>query len=218
MSRTPLTPEQIAEDLRLHDLWCRDEPGGKRIDWSGAYLAGANLAGANMDGANLAGAYLVRANLAGANMDGARGFLPFVCVGPIGSRHGYTTISLTKDEIRCGCFTGTLEAFEKQVQRTHKDNPLHLAEYTAVAAMARAIREAQPPREATPEPPAPFTEGQTVQLTEAGRKHWPWAPTGSGEVCRCRGGWTRVKFDTRYLSIPDAFVELAEAAVEGASA
>ena len=84
--------------------------------------------------------------------------------------------------------------------------------------MARAIREAQPPREATPEQPAPFAEGQTVQLTEVGRKHWPWAPTSAGEVCWCRGGWTRVEFDTCYLSIPDAFVELAEAAVEGASA
>jgi hypothetical protein len=46
-----------------------------------------------------------------------------------------------------------------------------------------------------------------VQLFEDGRKMWPWAPTGHGEVRWCRGGWTRIEFDDCFLSFPDGYVE-----------
>ena len=38
-----LSKEQITEDQRLHNMWLRNEPGGKCIDWSGADLTGADL-------------------------------------------------------------------------------------------------------------------------------------------------------------------------------
>ena len=125
------TPEELTEILRLHHLWLQDEEGGVRANLVRANLAGANLAGANLDGANLDG----------VNLDGARGFRPFICIGPIGSRRGYTTIYLTEDRVCCGCFDGTLEEFEAEVKDTHAKNPLYLAEYTALIAMARNLRE-----------------------------------------------------------------------------
>ena len=66
-----LSKEQIVEDQRLHDMWCRNEPGGKRIDWSGADLTGADLIRANLIKANLVGANLNNANLYGANLTDA---------------------------------------------------------------------------------------------------------------------------------------------------
>ena len=138
-----LSKEQIVEDQRLHDMWCRNEPGGKRIDWSGADLTGVDLGNANLDNANLRGADLTNANLTDAYLTNTINFSPFVCIGPIGSRLGYTTISLVKDEVVCGCFVGTLKEFEQRVKETHNENPLHLAEYTAVIALAHTLRNAQ---------------------------------------------------------------------------
>jgi hypothetical protein len=42
----------------------------------------------------------------------------------IGSRNGHTTYYWTKDheQIVCGCFIGTLEDFEKAVEKTHGNN------------------------------------------------------------------------------------------------
>ena len=183
-----------------------------------ANLAGANLAGANLDGAYLAGANLVRANLdgaylAGANLDGAclagaRGFEPFVCIGPIGSRKAYTTVYLYQDKVACGCFTGTLAQFEAKVQKTHAETPLHLAEYLGLVAYAKALREAQPERPAQePEPPAPFQGGDRVRLSTEGKEKWPWFKGDQGEVATCAGGWTRIEFNDCYTSFPNEFVE-----------
>ena len=58
-----LSKEQISEDRHLHDLWLRNEPGGKRINWSHSDLTGADLAGANLNDA-----YLNRANLNGTDL------------------------------------------------------------------------------------------------------------------------------------------------------
>jgi len=179
---------------------------------AGAYLDGANLDGANLDGANLAGANLAGAYLDGAYLDGVRGLQPFICIGPIGSRRGTTTAYLIENKIRCGCFTGTLEAFEAKVRRTHADNPLHLAEYLALVAMVKAIRAAQPEAAAiAPEIP-PFIQGARVQLSEAGRQAWPWAPEGEATVLACSGGWTHLDYPERYLSAPDRFLELVAVA------
>ena len=235
------TPEELAEVLRLHNLWLEDEEGGVRAYLAGAYLAGANLgrayldhaylAGANLGrayldhayldhanlaGANLAdacldGANLVRANIASAYMGGAKGFKPFVCVNPIRSKLSTTTVFLTEDKIQCGCFDGTLEAFEAKVRKTHADNPLHLAEYLGLVEYVKVLRAAQPDKgEATIEAPAPFQQGQTVKLTDAAREVWPWAPTESGTVMVCADGWTRIDFPDRYLSAPDSFLEVVE--------
>ena len=224
------TPEEIAEVLRLSKLYFdTDGEDGAIADFSGADLRGANLGDANLRGANLGGANLGGANLRGANLrganlrdanlrdanlgdanlDGAKGFEPFVCVGPIGSRLGTTTVSLTEDKIQCGCFNGPLEAFEAKVRKTHADNPLHLAEYLGLVEYVKALRAAQPKGEATPEAPAPFRQGQTVKLTDAAREVWPWAPTESGTVMVCADAWTPIDFPGRYLSAPDSFLEVA---------
>ena len=108
----------------------------------GAYLGDANLGDANLRGANLGGAYLGDANLRGANLGGAYlgdewGKLERVSdvliVGPIGSRNGYTTIYHTDKGVfvSCGCFRGTLDEFDKKVEKTHGDNN-HARDYKAL--------------------------------------------------------------------------------------
>ena len=45
-----------------------------------------------------------------------------LCVGPIGSRSGFTTFSRAKDNkicVSCGCFTGDIDKFEAAVKATH---------------------------------------------------------------------------------------------------
>ena len=182
------TPDELAEVLHLHQLWLRDKEGGVR----------ANLVRANLYGANLYG----------ANLDGAKGFQPFLCIGPIGSRNGYTTAYLREDKVRCGCFTGTLQAFEGQVRRTHANNPVHLAGYLALVEMVKVARAALPPAPAEEEKaPAPFAQRDQVQLTEDARKVWPWAPEVPGKVMNCADGWTHIDYPTCYLSVPDSFLE-----------
>lgn len=48
-----------------------------------------------------------------------------IVVGPIGSRYDFTTFykkSSVETLVNCGCFMGTIEEFEKQVEKTHGDN------------------------------------------------------------------------------------------------
>ena len=66
-----MTPETIAETLRLHALWLKQDAAGVRCILSDANLRGANLRSANLSGANLSGAYLSGANLSGADLSGA---------------------------------------------------------------------------------------------------------------------------------------------------
>ena len=96
---------------------------------SRADLSGANLSGANLYGANLSGQHLI--SFAG-----------------IGSARRSTTYWVEADEVRCGCFTGTLEEFAEQVEETHEDNPKHLAEYQAGIAFLKACVAAIPAEEA----------------------------------------------------------------------
>ncbi len=58
----------LKETLRLHQMWLRDEEGGKRADLRGANLRGADLRDANLEGADLEGADLRDANLRGADL------------------------------------------------------------------------------------------------------------------------------------------------------
>lgn len=75
-----MTPEKLAEIIRLHLKWLRNEEGGvcarmQRADFRGTDLSGALLRGADLSGAlfsdvNLAGADFSGANLSGAGLRG----------------------------------------------------------------------------------------------------------------------------------------------------
>ena len=69
MASDPLSPEQIAEALRLDKLYRHHKAGGKRLNWPGANLRGADLRFANLSGANLRFANLSGANLRSADLD-----------------------------------------------------------------------------------------------------------------------------------------------------
>jgi uncharacterized protein YjbI with pentapeptide repeats len=121
-----------------------------------ANLASANLAGANLAGAYLAGAYLAGANLAGANLAGAylaggeilKGERPILQIGPIGSRCAYFAAFLTDKglRLRAGCFFGSREEFEKQLDETHEEND-HAKEYKAALALIDCHAEVWTPKE-----------------------------------------------------------------------
>lgn len=56
----------------------------------------------------------------------------YIVLGPLGSRSGDTTFYVDKDRnilVTCGCFNGTIEAFEKRVKETHGDSNLYGREY-----------------------------------------------------------------------------------------
>ena len=101
-----------------------------RADLSRADLSGANLFRADLSRANLFGANLSRADLSGANLfvadlSGAKGLKDILQIGQIGSRKSYLLALKLDDgkiEIKTGCFSGTIEEFEKQVKENHKDN------------------------------------------------------------------------------------------------
>ena len=104
---------------------------GANLD--GANLDGANLYGANLYGANLGGATLSRATLYGANLGGAT--LPdnfhILQFGPVGSRKSYTIATVYPDgtqEVRTGCFRGSLDEFITAVQGKAEGDPFR-AEY-----------------------------------------------------------------------------------------
>ena len=63
----------------------------------------------------------------------------WMIVGPIGSRDGITTIFREKKNkiaVSCGCFLGSLDEFEKQVDETHGNNA-HGKAYRAMIEMAK---------------------------------------------------------------------------------
>jgi uncharacterized protein YjbI with pentapeptide repeats len=107
-----------------------------RANLSGANLSGANLSGADLSGANLYGANLSGANLYGANLSRAKGLKDILQIGPIGSRKSYLMALKFDDEkieIKTGCFSGTIEEFEKQVKKEHGKNEHGKAYQLAVA-------------------------------------------------------------------------------------
>ena len=63
-----ITPDELKECLRKHQLWAYGEDGGERADLRGADLSCANLRGADLGCANLRGADLGCANLGDANL------------------------------------------------------------------------------------------------------------------------------------------------------
>jgi hypothetical protein len=72
----------------------------------------------------------------------------YYIVGGIGSAKRLTVYCYEDDEVKCGCFCGTLAQFESQVEEFHKDNPHHREEYlTAIEAIRcwRSARQMYPP-------------------------------------------------------------------------
>jgi carbonic anhydrase/acetyltransferase-like protein (isoleucine patch superfamily) len=63
----------------------------------------------------------------------------YLCVGPIGSRDGYTTIHLLTQMVSCGGFRGTLKEFTKQVKRVHQNNPFYLYSYLGLINMVNLM-------------------------------------------------------------------------------
>ena len=59
----------------------------------------------------------------------------------IGSRQGCTYFFKTLSQIyvRCGCFFGTIERFEAQVNETHKDNEKYRKEYLEAIKYIKAV-------------------------------------------------------------------------------
>jgi hypothetical protein len=107
----------------------------------GANFQSANLRSANLRGAELRGANLEGANLWNTNLEGADLDKKYVSVTRIGSRKGMTTYCFEDDRIWCGCFIGTLEEFTAQIEETHKDNPVYLAEYREVIAYLDSLKK-----------------------------------------------------------------------------
>ena len=79
--------------------------------------------------ADLRSAYLRSADLSYVNLSYAKTDKRYIQISCIGSEKRMTTYCFENDKIWCGCFTGTLKDFEKQVQKTHKHNENHLKEY-----------------------------------------------------------------------------------------
>lgn len=60
-------------------------------------------------------------------------------ISNIGSRADTTTFFRTKDKnifVKCGCFTGDIDEFEKKVMKTHRDNRF-AQEYCLAIALAK---------------------------------------------------------------------------------
>jgi hypothetical protein len=66
----------------------------------------------------------------------------WMIVGPIGSRNSHTTITKSKDGdlVFCGCFSGSIDEFLAQVEKTHGDNA-HARAYKAMIEMWKARQE-----------------------------------------------------------------------------
>jgi hypothetical protein len=74
-----------------------------------------------------------------------KGTRDWLCVGPIGSRNGFTTFFRSADggvEVRCGCRLAPLDEFERAVENDHGEDA-HGVEYRAAIALAKARFEAQ---------------------------------------------------------------------------
>ena len=118
-----MTPETIAETLRLHALWLKQDAAGVRCILSDANLRGANLRSANLSGANLSGAYLSGANLSGADLSGANlsGTTSYRCGGWDSRGYHFRAVLFASGvRITAGCRDFTLS--EARAHWTAKNN------------------------------------------------------------------------------------------------
>ena len=94
-----------------------------------ADLRSADLRSADLRSADLRYADLRYANLSSADLRYAKSDKRYIQISCIGSAKRMTTYCFEDNKIWCGCFIGTLEEFEMQVQETHQNNDKYLKEY-----------------------------------------------------------------------------------------
>ena len=95
----------------------------------------ADLSSADLRYANLRSANLRYADLRYANLD--KRYIQVACIG---SSKRMTTYCFDDDIVWCGCFKGTLQEFEKQVNETHKDNEQYLKEYVGFINYLKSLK------------------------------------------------------------------------------
>ena len=113
-------------NLRYADLSSADL---SYADLRYADLSYANLSSADLRYANLSSANLSSANLRYANLRSAITDKRYVSISGIGREKRMTTYCVEDNKIWCGCFTGTLQEFERKILDTHKENKQHLIDY-----------------------------------------------------------------------------------------
>ena len=211
------SPEELAEVLRLHGLWREDDPSGVRANLAGANLVRANLDGANLDGANLDGANLVGAHRI-FSLEAFSGLYKYEC-------WAFATVEGVS-WVRMGCLWKTVEDWDKigirnSNLREFPDNGSETSErrarafdFARAAAISLAEKAKANPLKLAPGPQAPVSKGNLVQLSDAARERWPWAPTGEGRVDAVMNGWILIEYPERYLRAPYDFVVPAASATK----
>jgi len=138
LSSTDLSYSDLSSaNLRYADLSYADL---RYADLSYANLRYADLSSANLRYADLSYADLRYADLSYADLRYATTDKRYIQIGCIGSAKRTTTYCFEDDIIWCGCFTGTLEEFEKACRETHKDNPQFLKEYTGAIDYIKSLK------------------------------------------------------------------------------
>ena len=107
----------------------------QKIDLRGSNLSYSDLRYSNLIGSNLSGS-----NLRGSDLNGSDTDKRYIQISCIGSAKRLTTYCFEDDKIWCGCFTGTLEEFKKQVKETHDNNPQYLAEYLLFVEYLKSLK------------------------------------------------------------------------------
>jgi len=129
-------------DLRYSDLRYSDlrYSNLRYSDLRGSNLRYSNLIGSNLSGSDLSGSDLRGSNLRGSDLNGSDTDKRYIQISCIGSAKRLTTYCFEDDKIWCGCFTGTLEEFKKQVKETHDNNPQYLAEYLLFVEYLKSLK------------------------------------------------------------------------------
>jgi hypothetical protein len=128
-------------DLRSANLRSADLRSAnlRSADLRSADLRSANLSYVDLSYADLSYADLSYANLHSADLRSAN-LSSFISVGPIGSRNDTLFCRKTKEgvlTVATGCFSGTLDEFEKKVEETHGEND-HAKAYADAIKFLRA--------------------------------------------------------------------------------
>ena len=133
-------------NLRYADLQSADL---RYADLRYANLRYADLQSADLRYANLRYADLRYANLRYADLRYGKliGDRPYFSISPIGSRQDTLTLWLTDKGamLKTGCFEGTFEEFEKQLESEHGEND-HAKEYRAALELCKVHSEIWTPK------------------------------------------------------------------------
>lgn len=122
-----------------------------KVDFRNTVLYETDLSYADLSESNLVGVSLYNTKLYNTDFDCVK-----MCdndgheieieknfiITPIGSREDVTKIFITKDNkilIHCGCFTGYIDEFEKEVNETHSDDKYYRDQYLALIKLAKTM-------------------------------------------------------------------------------